>query len=116
MPAQVSSPVQLRVRSIPKVTITATTPGPVEAGDSLVLRCAASAYPPVTSYTWTVDGQTVEAEETDMLRLEQLDRESDGAMVTCTATNTLGSAKSILALVVRHGPKIVTHPENVFAR
>ena len=80
---RVSSPVKLRVRHPPSVSLTFTSPPTISIGETFELECQASAYPANLTYVWTVDGKKLEDEKGKSLKLEHVDKEADGSIVTC---------------------------------
>lgn len=80
---RLSNPVELRVRHPPSVELTFTSPSTVSVGEAVELECLASAYPANLTYVWTIDGRKLEDEEGRSLKLEHLNREADGSIVTC---------------------------------
>ena len=86
---RLSSPVKLKVRHPPSVKLIFTSStSTVSVGETVEMECQASAYPSNLTYVWTVDGKKVEEEEGSSLKLENLDRDADGSIVTCQVSES----------------------------
>ena len=93
---RVSSPVKLRVRHPPSVSLTFTSPPTISIGETFELECQASAYPANLTYVWTVDGKKLEDEKGKSLKLEHVNKEADGSIVTCQVIRIIKTDYQIL--------------------
>ena len=77
----------------PQVSLTAA-PQEVYEGDSLKMRCEASAWPALVEFSWQVAGREVEEARGATELILQADRRLAGQRVTCLARNKIGQASA----------------------
>ena len=77
----------------PQVSLTAERQELYE-GDSVKMRCEASAWPALVEFTWQVGGEEVEEARGATELILQADRRLAGQRVTCLARNKIGQASA----------------------
>ncbi|XP_005950371.1 B-cell receptor CD22 [Haplochromis burtoni] len=106
---QWSSKKQLVVNYSPREVKITGHPGLiVKENESLTLDCSANSYPSVSSFTWMkmIDGMMESTISTGTPFIVDSASVSDSGKYRCTATNKIGTGKSVQVEVkVKHGPK-----------
>lgn len=107
--------VRLNVMYPPKVVSLGinTGAGTVTEGDNVVLHCQADANPAPFAYTWKKNGAVLPGQTSQYLKLDNIDRSFNNAVVECEARNSLGSDTARKTLSLQYGPRMIIHPRSV---
>jgi len=89
----------------------------IEEGDDLKFTCEVSAKPSDVKFAWTLEGVDVTpAESEHIFTIKKVSKKEHQKLLSCTATNTVGTGDDTLVLIVNYGPRIVIQPHTVHAR
>ena len=95
-----STAIHVMVEFAPSVTLE-RSPAVVKEGDTAMFRCRAEANPADLSYRWFLGGHEMAgSEDGSLLVLPGLNRSSDGEIVKCQVSNSIGKSEETFSLEI----------------
>jgi len=111
---RISRTLDIKIKHSPWLSLNILTE-PIEESHSLVVRCESKAYPANVTYKWFVNNNELE-ETSDMLKIENIPKKLNNAVLTCEAENSIGKTKASKMLRVKFAPRFVTQPKTQIAK
>eukprot|EP00092_Neocalanus_flemingeri_P005738 GFUD01006178.1.p1 GENE.GFUD01006178.1~~GFUD01006178.1.p1 ORF type:complete len:655 (+),score=165.53 GFUD01006178.1:182-2146(+) len=112
---RVSSGVKIRMKHKPRIELEFSRDNLGE-GDSFEVMCKAEAYPVNLRYDWFINDIAIVDETSEVLKIENIQRENDQMEIKCRAENEVGSSEAIKVLNLSLQPKMIKHPQTTFGR
>ena len=103
--------VTIEVRYAPEVTLRSIQIGRTLEGEDLTLECSAQANPSQVSFKWFKDEEPIVGENGHRLTIRSIQKEWNGAVVTCEVANSVGTGRDRFSVDVAFGPQFRTNQE-----
>ena len=113
--SKVSTALKIKIKYKPRIFLEVSKDIIIE-GDKVEVTCKANAYPVNIVYRWFIDNDEIIGENRNVLKIENIQKESDKMKVKCIAANNVGSSEKMKVLILIRQPKIVSHPKTSFGR
>jgi len=86
----------------------------INEGKSVMVKCNCEANPAAVTFKWFIN-DNLQQEGSDTIKIENIPKELDGAVISCEAENVIGRSKASKLLNVKFAPKILTQPTTKIA-
>jgi len=87
----------------------------INEGSSVMVKCDCEANPAAVTFKWFIN-DNLQEEGSDTIKIEDIPKELNGAVIACEAENVIGRSKASKLLNVKFAPKILTQPTRKIAR
>lgn len=114
-PSPISTSTKLRLKYKPKVELKYGSEA-LNEGDSFTATCKAEAYPELVEYSWYFNGQLMDSEQAETLKILKVSRKHENGLVECQAKNSVGMARDQATISFRYGPTMLSNPSSVRMR
>lgn len=108
--------IRLDVKYAPEVQLKVVEPiGQIRDGSGVVLRCEATANPSdQLLYKWFNNDEVIVGDHEIALRLDSVDKQMNGAVISCEVSNSVGQTKASHKLDVAYGPTFRASMDTVY--
>jgi hypothetical protein len=111
---RISRKLDIKIKHSPRLSLNILNE-PIEEGHTLVVKCENKAYPSNVTFKWFLNNNEME-ETSDMLKIENIPKKLNNAILTCEVENSIGKTKASKMLRVEFAPRFVTQPKTQIAR
>jgi len=111
---RISRKLGIEVRHSPRVSLNISDKR-ISEGSTLVVKCDCEASPADVAFKWFIN-DNLQEEGSETIKIENIPRDLDGAVIACEAENVIGRSKASKLLSVKFAPKIVSQPTSKVAK
>merc|ERR1719422_1676334 len=111
---RISRKLGIEVRHSPRVSLNISDKR-ISEGSTLVVKCECEASPADVTFKWFIN-DNLQEEGSETIKIENILRDLDGAVIACEAENVIGRSKASKLLSVKFAPKIVSQPATKIAK
>ena len=105
--SKVSTALKIKIKYKPRIFLEVSKDIIIE-GDKVEVTCKANAYPVNIVYRWFIDNDEIIGENRNVLKIENIQKESDKMKVKCIAANNVGSSEKMNVLILIRQPESVS--------
>jgi len=111
---RISRKLGIEVRHSPRLSLDILDKS-INEGSSVMVKCDCKANPADVTFKWFIN-DNLQEEGSDTIKIKDIPKELDGAVIACEAENVMGRSKASKLLNVKFAPKIVTQPTTKIAK
>merc|ERR1711970_988200 len=111
---RISRKMGIEVRHSPRLSLDILNKS-INEGSSVMVKCTCEANPAVVKFKWFIN-DNLQEEGSDTIKIEDIPKELNGAVISCEAENVIGRTKASKLLNVKFAPKILTQPTTKIAK
>jgi len=111
---RISRKLGIEVRHSPRLSLDILDKS-INEGKSVMVKCTCEANPAAVTFKWFIN-DNLQQEGSDTIKIENIPKELDGAVISCEAENVIGRSKASKLLNVKFAPKILTQPRTKIAQ